>query len=86
MENRVILGFAGRLVPDSMAEFARHRAARLSLSLEVIELSGARLRLAVDGQPDLVDAFEQALSLGPRDSLVLDIWREGACGTRRTDG
>lgn len=76
MDQRVILGFGGRLQPDSMAEFAQHRATRLALGLEVLDCGPERLRVAVTGPEDLIDAFEMALSLGPKESLVRDVWRE----------
>ncbi|MBC7735937.1 MAG: hypothetical protein H7245_01645 [Candidatus Saccharibacteria bacterium] len=59
----------------SFAEFARHRAARLSLHLDWLDQTDRLARLRVIGQADLVDAFEMALSLGPQDCLVLDVTR-----------
>jgi hypothetical protein len=73
-----VIRFAGRLVPESFAAFARHRAARLDLRVLALsaDAEGARAHLA--GPPALLDAFEMACSLGPLDCLVLDIEREAA--------
>jgi acylphosphatase len=67
--------FTGRFDTASFAEFARHRAARLSLDAGVSDLRPDRVRVTVSGQPDLVDAFEMACSLGPIDCLVEDVVR-----------
>ena len=76
MSNRAILGFSGALIPASMADFAQHRAERLALGLALLENTPQRLRAALSGPADLIDAFEMALSLGPRDSVVNAVWRE----------
>lgn len=68
----VRLSFVGRLVPPSFAEFADKRAAKLDLKLAVRSAGTDRFTVEVSGQPDLVDAFEMACSLGPLDCLVLD--------------
>lgn len=86
MDERVILQFEGQLQRASMEGFARHRAARLDLSLEVLTSDSGCLRLALTGQPDLIDAFEMALSLGPRDCLVLEVRRETNMSTERNEG
>ncbi|MEO8668955.1 MAG: hypothetical protein ABI399_10585 [Bauldia sp.] len=67
--------FAGRFEAGSFAEFARHRAARLALSAGAPELSPGEIRITVSGPGDLVDAFEMACSLGPRDCIVADVIR-----------
>ena len=67
--------FTGRFETASFAEFARHRAARLSLAAETPHLSREKIRITVSGERDLVDAFEMACSLGPIDCLVADIVR-----------
>ena len=67
--------FTGCFDTASFAEFARHRAARLSLAVGPAELRPDRIRMTVSGQPDLVDAFEMACSLGPIDCLVEDVVR-----------
>lgn len=72
--------FTGQLDPASFADFARHRAARLNLALELGELRDRQARLAVSGEPDLVDMFEMAMSLGPRDCIVLDVIRGAGAG------
>ena len=68
--------FQGRLKPDSFRDFARRRAARLSLDLEERGASSESFACRVSGPLALVDAFEMACSLGPLDCLVLDVWRE----------
>jgi hypothetical protein len=67
--------FSGRLNPTSFADFARHRAARLDLALELGECRDAEAELSVTGHPDLIDMFEMAMSLGPYDCLILDVAR-----------
>jgi hypothetical protein len=75
MDGAVILRFEGQL-GLGFAEFARHRAARLALGMDVLGLNAGTARVAVWGQPDLVDAFEMAMSLGPGDCLVARVTRE----------
>jgi hypothetical protein len=72
--------FSGQLNPASFARFARHRAARLDLALELGEFRNAEARLSVDGDPDLIDMFEMAMSLGPHDCIVFDVARADAEG------
>jgi acylphosphatase len=67
--------FSGRLRTDSFIEFARHRAARLGLEIDVAQMSNEAITLKVSGAAELVDAFEMACSLGPYDCLVLDVAR-----------
>lgn len=69
----VTLVFTGRFEVASFAEFARHRAARLALQASEPEFLPGRASITVTGQADLVDAFEQACSLGPIDCLVDDV-------------
>lgn len=75
MNQTVTFTFAGHLPGESFAEFADHRARRLSLALVWLDRSADRARLRISGQPDLVDAFEMALSLGPSDCLVREVTR-----------
>jgi hypothetical protein len=67
--------FKGRFEPASFAEFARHRAARLSLDADLPQVHPDRVHVTVTGQRDLLDAFEMACSLGPIDCLVSDVIR-----------
>jgi hypothetical protein len=67
--------FEGRLNGESFAEFARHRAARLDLALDIQATTDQAVRLSVDGEADLIDMFEMAMALGPLDCIVLDIKR-----------
>lgn len=71
----VRLSFIGRLVPPSFAEFCDRRAEKLDLKMAVRSAADDRFTVEVSGQPDLVDAFEMACSLGPLDCLVLDYER-----------
>lgn len=68
-----IIEFRGQLIAESFAEFARHRALRLTLDLTALAEEATLARYRIGGQPDLVDAFEMACSLGPADCLVLDV-------------
>lgn len=73
--------FEGDLNGASFAEFAGHRAARLDLTLEIEAASDRSVQLSVEGDPDLVDMFEMAMSLGPQDCVVHDITRfKGGAG------
>ncbi len=72
------LVFLGRLRPDSFADFVAHRAGRLSLAHRLDSLDADRAVVTISGQPDLVDAFEMACSLGPADCLVHDTRRTTA--------
>ncbi|MGV3548899.1 hypothetical protein [Rhizobium sp.] len=72
--------FSGHLNPASFADFARRRAARLDLTLELGEFRPSSAELAVTGHPDLIDMFEMAMSLGPHDCIIFDVAREDAEG------
>lgn len=67
--------FDGDLPEASFAEFAAHRAARLSLAYRFVAQDAEHAVIRVCGPAALVDAFEMALSLGPRDCLVRDVRR-----------
>jgi hypothetical protein len=67
--------FSGRLEPQGFIAFAEHRAARLSLGLKIAACDRERCRLTLSGPQALIDAFEMAVSLGPYDSIVLDVTR-----------
>jgi hypothetical protein len=71
----VRMSFSGRFVPISFLEFADRRAARLDLGIAVESADADRVAVEISGQPDLIDAFEMACSLGPLDCLVLDCER-----------
>lgn len=68
----VRLSFEGRFVVRSFAEFIERRAVRLAVDAEVRKAGDRLFAVDVTGQPDLIDAFEMACSLGPLDCLVLD--------------
>lgn len=71
----VVFTFSGKLDAESFVAFARHRAAKLDLPLAVLACDDSAVALAIDGQADLVDAFDMACSLGPHDCIVLDVER-----------
>lgn len=72
--------FEGAFNCDSFLGFARHRADRLDIDLNVNvnACSQTRVSLSVSGQEALVDMFEMACSLGPTDCIVLDVIRSDA--------
>lgn len=73
------LTFRGRLHPAAFSEFVRRRAARLDLWFRISEATPGLFAIEVAGQPDLIDAFEMACTLGPIDCLV------DGCERRRID-
>ena len=77
MRTRVEMVFLGDFEPESFAEFMRHRAGRLSFSAVAGRIDATRVDVAVEGEPDLVDMFEMACSLGPIDCLVREAYRQG---------
>ena len=79
--------FLGEFVPESFAEFMRHRAARLSLGRTPARIGTERDRgrWSSGDEPILIDMFEMACSLGPIDCLVLDIYREAERPMTRSD-
>ncbi|MER8881032.1 hypothetical protein [Mesorhizobium sp. M0678] len=79
------LRFVGQLVSSSFSEFADRRAARLNLDLLVYEAAEDFFVVQVSGQPDLIDAFEMACSLGPIDCLVMDCERAEIRGYSREE-
>lgn len=79
------LRFVGQLVSSSFSEFADRRAARLNLDLLVHEAAEDFFVVQVSGQPDLIDAFEMACSLGPIDCLVMDCERAEIRGYSREE-
>jgi hypothetical protein len=75
---RASFTFKGKLRADEFIVFARHRAARLDLSIDIASASDEAVAISVCGSHDLVDAFEMACSLGPYECLVLDVVRHAA--------
>ncbi|MDB5514280.1 MAG: hypothetical protein JWQ17_1038 [Tardiphaga sp.] len=80
MSEQACFVFTGQLRTDSFIEFARHRAARLGLRIDVGQISDQAVTVQavtvnVSGAAELVDAFEMACSLGPYDCLVLEVAR-----------
>ncbi len=74
-EHLAVIRFAGTLVPASFAEFAAHRADRLSLARKVLaqDANGATIRVTGPAAP--VDASKMALSLGLAACLVREVTR-----------
>jgi hypothetical protein len=72
MHQAATLVFRGRFRPESFLEFVRHRAERLALCAGIGEVCADRIEVSVVGDPDLIDAFELACSLGPIDCFVFD--------------
>jgi hypothetical protein len=66
------LVFIGEFRPTSFLDFMRHRATRLTLCVSPEFVGDDLIEVSVSGEPDLVDAFEVACSLGPIDCLVRD--------------
>lgn len=81
----VTLEFLGDLPVGSFAEFAAHRAARLSLVCRTVAQDPARAVFSLQGAEVLIDAFEMALSLGPHDCLVHDVHRHENAPTPGAD-
>jgi hypothetical protein len=75
MRYATIIDFSGHFSPPRFLEFADHRAQRLDLGLSVRQADASRISVAIEGEPDLIDAFEMACSLGPMDCLVRDVAR-----------
>jgi hypothetical protein len=73
--------FRGRLRTEIFVEFARQRAARLDLAIDIGDVSDEAIALTVRGASELVDAFEMACSLGPYQCLVLDVTRRSGLVT-----
>ena len=78
MASKVRFVFSGKFRGDAFIEFARDRAARLDLALEIGAASDQAVAMTVRGEADLIDAFEMACSLGPFDSLILQIGRSNS--------
>ena len=68
-----IIEFRGDINAESFAEFARHRAARLSIDMEILSSDQSHMAFKLGGDADLLDAFDMALSLGPADCTVRDV-------------
>ena len=67
--------FTGSFAPARFAEFADHRARRLDLGARLDRLASDEIAVTVEGEPDLIDAFEMACSLGPIECVVRDVER-----------
>ncbi len=78
MRAAVTIVFSGSFWPESFLEFVAHRGNRLALTTRLETSGPARITVSVAGEPDLIDAFEMACSLGPIDCLVRDVTRTEA--------
>ena len=67
------LVLTGRLDPDTFCDFITHRAEILDVDAAVLVAGPTRIVVRVQGQRDLVGAFEIACELAPRDSVVQSI-------------
>ncbi len=67
--------FTGLFEPAAFAAFVHHRAARLALTAVVLDSAPDRIRVAVSGAAEMIEAFEMACSLGPLSCLVRDVTR-----------
>jgi hypothetical protein len=80
MQDAATIVFVGKFEPQSFEQFVLHRARRLSVEAEMAKLGPEGAEVRVTGEPDLIDAFEMACSLGPIDCLVEDTSRRGRSG------
>lgn len=64
--------FEGRFIVASFLDFVVRRAERLDVKTRIVGADDRNVTIDVTGQPDLIDAFEMACSLGPLDCLVMD--------------
>ena len=67
--------FSGEILRESFAQFARHRADRLSLEIAFGAAGKDFFDVTVTGDEALVDMFEMACSLGPYDCIIHDVTR-----------
>ena len=76
--NEQVLVFEGVLDCDAFPAFCANRARRLSLRHSVLDQSATSIRVALSGNPILIDMFEMACSLGPQGSIVTNVTRGSA--------
>jgi hypothetical protein len=67
--------FSGAIMRESFAQFALHRANRLSLQIAFGAAGDSFFDVTVTGDEALVDMFEMACSLGPYDCIIHDVTR-----------
>ena len=67
--------FSGALDPERFVAFAEHRARRLDIEARLGAVGPGTVTVTVEGEPDLIDAFEMACSLGPVTCIVRDVAR-----------
>ncbi len=84
MREVATITFSGALDPERFMAFAEHRARRLDLVARFSTVGPEVVAVTVEGEPDLIDAFEVACSLGPASCIVRDVARR-AGATRGED-
>ncbi|MCW6507016.1 hypothetical protein [Lichenifustis flavocetrariae] len=75
MREAATIKFSGTLDPARFCEFLDHRARRLDLDTRLDGVGSEAVTVTVEGEPDLIDAFEMACSLGPANCLVREVER-----------
>lgn len=70
MRDTVEMVIEGEGFGEGFARLIADKAARLSLRLLAAEHGASRIRLRLDGHPDLIDMLSVACLLGPREALV----------------
>ena len=80
-----VYDFTGAFHPESFIAFVSHRARRLDIAVTLLGCSPTRITVGVRGQPDLLDAFEMACSLGPADALVHDVIVQSSTDDQKDD-
>lgn len=72
----IAMTFHGLLPVQCFANFAQHRATRLSLEMDIVSQNIEHACFVIQGPPVLIDAFEMAMSLGPAECQVHTIARQ----------
>ena len=75
MRERATIVFSGSLDTERFIAFVEHRARRLDLAVRLGRIGAEAVSVTLEGEPDLIDAFEMACSLGPATCIVRDVER-----------
>ena len=78
MREMATIVFSGSLDPERFVAFAEHRARRLDLAARLDAVGSEMVAVTVEGEADLIDAFEMACSLGPVTCIVRDVSRRAS--------
>lgn len=78
MREMATILFSGSLDPERFVAFAEHRAWRLDLVARLDAVGPEMVAVTVEGEPDLIDAFEMACSLGPVTCIVREVSRQSS--------